>query len=118
MAADRTDILKTVDNPDRDRDFTISHSTEEVTFLYSLTKQPCFATIDIDYSPAETCIEMMSLKEYLRMYRKEAYYFEAVTNRLLDDLVSVSAPKEMTVTARFTVRGGISTVVKARATSD
>ena len=109
----RLEILKTVENEERERDYAITHSTDEFTFLYPVTDQPCFATVVVDYHPAEHCVEMMSLKQYLQTFRDEAYYFEAITNRLLDDLAEKVRPRQMTVTARFTVRGGISTVVNA-----
>lgn len=112
MSDTRLDILKTVDNEERERDYTITHSTEEFTFLYPGTGQPCFATVVVDYRPGEHCVEMISLKRYLQTFREEPYYFEAIANRLLDDLVEKIHPKRMTVTARFTVRGGISTEVK------
>ena len=114
MSDKRLEILKTVDNEERERDYVITHSTDEFTFLYPVTEQPCFATVVVDYHPAEHCVEMMSLNKYFGTFREEAYYFEGITNRLLDDLAGIVRPRQMTVTARFTVRGGISTVVKAR----
>lgn len=114
----RLETLKTVDNEERERDYVITHSTDEFTFLYPLTGQPCFATVVVDYHPGEHCVEMISLKQYFGTFREEAYYFEAITNRLLDDLAGIVLPRQMTVTARFTVRGGISTVVKARFTRE
>jgi 7-cyano-7-deazaguanine reductase len=113
LSDSRTDILKTVDNPEPERDYEVTHTTDEFTFLYPLTEQPCFAQVEVTYRPGEHCVEMMSLKQYLQTFRDETGYFEAITNRLLDDLVTRIEPNEMTVTARFTVRGGISSVVKA-----
>ena len=40
-------------------------------------------------------------------------FYEAVTNRILDDLVAACQPRRMTVTGAFTVRGGIATTVTA-----
>ena len=54
-----------------------------------------------------------SLKLYLWSYRDEGAFHEAVTNRILDDLVAATAPRSMTVEAEFFVRGGISTTIVA-----
>ena len=100
MADTRRDILETVENEDQDRDYTITHTTEEFTFLYPLTRQPCFATIEVAYRPRKSCIEMMSLKRFLNTFRDETYYFETITNRLLDALSEAVKPKRMTVTGQ------------------
>lgn len=116
MNNERTKIIETVANPEKGRDYAVVHATDEFTFLYPLTEQPCFANVEVTYQPDEHCLEMMSLKQYLQTFRDEAHYFEAVTNQLLDDLVETVRPKTMSVTAAFTVRGGISSVVKVSAT--
>lgn len=46
-------------------------------------------------------------------FRDEGCFHEAVTNRILDDLVAATQPKFMRVTAKFYVRGGIFTNVIA-----
>ncbi|MEO8500812.1 MAG: NADPH-dependent 7-cyano-7-deazaguanine reductase QueF, partial [Vicinamibacteria bacterium] len=53
------------------------------------------------------------LKMYLGGYRNEGIYYEAVTNKILDDLVKVTKPRSMILEGRFGVRGGISSVVTA-----
>ncbi|MBS11605.1 MAG: NADPH-dependent 7-cyano-7-deazaguanine reductase QueF [Gemmatimonadetes bacterium] len=111
--ADRRDTIEVVENPERERDYEVSHATDEFTFLYPRTEQPCFANVEVTYIPADHCVEMMSLKQYLQTFRDETHFFEAVTNEILDDLAAQSRPKAMSVTARFTVRGGISSVVRA-----
>ncbi len=50
---------------------------------------------------------------YLGGYRNVGIYYEAVTNRILDDLVEVTKPRSMILEGRFGVRGGISSVVTA-----
>ena len=54
---------------------------------------------------------MKSLKLYLGSFRQMGIFYEAVTNRILDDLVAACAPKSMTVVGDFNVRGGIGTAV-------
>ena len=58
-------------------------------------------------------MELKSLKLYLWSFRQEGHFHEAVTNRILDDLVAATAPRSMTVVGDFLVRGGIHTVVTA-----
>ena len=112
MSKTKQDILKTVDNPDQARDYAISHTTNEFTFLYLETMQPCFATVEVEYYPSKHCVEMMSLKQYLQTFRDEVHTYESITNELADDLSGAMMPKRMTVSAAFTVRGGIYSTVK------
>jgi len=76
-----------------------------------MTGQPDFATILIEYIPDQRCVELKSLKLYLWSYRHEGAFHEAVTNRICDDLVAAIAPRSVTVTGKFWVRGGIATTV-------
>jgi 7-cyano-7-deazaguanine reductase len=46
-------------------------------------------------------------------FREEGAFHEAVTNRILDDLVAATAPRFMRLRAEFNVRGGIYTDVVA-----
>jgi 7-cyano-7-deazaguanine reductase len=46
-------------------------------------------------------------------FRDQGAFHEAVTNRILDDLVKATAPRFMRLTARWYVRGGIFTTVVA-----
>jgi 7-cyano-7-deazaguanine reductase len=105
--------LETFPNPKPGRDYEISFECPEFTCLCPMTGQPDFATIRIRYVPDELCVELKSLKLYLWSYRDEGQFHEAVTNRILDDLVAAISPKEMTVVGDFNVRGGIHTVVTA-----
>ena len=72
-----------------------------------------FASIIVDYIPAARCVELKSLKLYMWSYRNEGVFHEAVTNRILDDLVDATQPRFMRVTAKWYVRGGIFTNVIA-----
>lgn len=108
---------KTLDsfpNPRPGRDYEIRFEAPEFTCVCPKTGQPDFATIRIEYVPAELCVELKSLKLYLWSYRDEGAFHEDVTNRILDDLVEAIHPKSMTVTGDFWVRGGIKTVVEAK----
>jgi len=85
----------------------------EFTCLCPKTGQPDFATLYLEYIPEALCVELKSLKLYLWAYRDEGAFHEAVTNKLLDDLVAVTQPRFMRLTADWYVRGGIYTNVVA-----
>jgi 7-cyano-7-deazaguanine reductase len=106
--------LQSFKNPAPDRDYEIVFDVPEFTCLCPLTGQPDFASFKIRYIPDELCVELKSLKMYMWSYRNEGAFHEAVTNKILDDLVNVVHPREMTVEGDFFVRGGIRTVVTAR----
>jgi len=106
-------MIETFPNPAPHRDYTISHSCPEFTSVCPKTGQPDFATIELDYIPDELCLELKSLKLYYYSFRDQGIYYEAVTNRLLDELVAACKPRWMRVTGRFAVRGGISSVIVA-----
>jgi len=110
--------LETFDNPNFGQDYTIRMQIPEFTCLCPKTGQPDFATIHIEYVPAKLCIELKALKLYIWSYRDEGAFHEAVTNRILDDLVAACDPQFMRITAEFNVRGGIYTTVIAEHRND
>jgi 7-cyano-7-deazaguanine reductase len=103
--------LQTFPNPRPERAYVVHFETEEFTCLCPMTGQPDFATITIEYVPAALCVELKSLKLYLWSFRNECAFHEAVTNRILDDLVARLQPRRLTVTGDFNIRGGIHTRV-------
>ena len=105
--------LETFPNPRPGRDYEIAFECPEFTCLCPRTGQPDFATVTIRYVPDALCVELKSLKLYLWSFRDEGHFHEDVTNRILDDLVGLLAPRRMTVAGDFKVRGGIHTVVTA-----
>ncbi len=107
------DILDTFPNPKIKRDFTINIEIPEFSCLCPKTGQPDFAVLEIDYIPDELCIELKSLKLYIWSYRDQGAFHEAVTNKILDDLVAKISPRFMSIEAKFNVRGGIYTNVTA-----
>jgi 7-cyano-7-deazaguanine reductase len=105
--------LETFDNPNPDRDYTVRIRIPEFTCLCPKTGQPDFATLHLEYVPAQRCIELKSLKLYIWSFRDEGAFHEAVTNAILADLVAACEPRFMRLTAEFNVRGGIYTTVVA-----
>ena len=106
--------LETFPNPTPTRDYEIRFECPEFTCVCPMTGQPDFATFTISYVPGPKIVELKSLKLYLWSFRNEGAFHEAVTNRILDDLVEALQPRKMEVTGDFLVRGGIHTVVVAR----
>jgi 7-cyano-7-deazaguanine reductase len=106
-------MLETFDNQYPDREYTIEIVCPEFTSVCPKTGQPDFGTLTITYVPAAKCVELKSLKLYLQQYRNVGIFYEHVTNRILDDLVAAIAPRQMTLRAAFSARGGIITTVTA-----
>ena len=109
--AQPTKELETFENPNIERDSHIHMQIPEFTCLCPKTGQPDFATLYLDYIPEKRCVELKSLKLYIWSFRDEGCFHEAVTNRILDDLVKATNPRFMRLTAKFFVRGGIFTNV-------
>jgi 7-cyano-7-deazaguanine reductase len=105
--------LETFTNPAPERDYTIRMTLPEFTCLCPKTGQPDFATLDLEYVPDLTCVELKSLKLYVWSFRDRGTFHEAVTNEMLGVLVGATAPRFMRLTAKFNVRGGIYTTVVA-----
>jgi 7-cyano-7-deazaguanine reductase len=113
MSTNPSQALETFANPQPGRNFTIRINAPEFTCLCPKTGQPDFADFLIEYVPDQWCVELKSLKVYFWSYRDLGVFHEAVTNRILNDLVAAIAPNFMRITAKFNVRGGIYTTVVA-----
>ena len=113
MSTQPSKTLETFPNPTPQRDFIIHMEVPEFTCLCPKTGQPDFATLILDYIPDNLCVELKSLKLYMWSFRDEGAFHEAVTNRILDDLVRATEPRFMRLTAKFYVRGGVFTTVIA-----
>jgi 7-cyano-7-deazaguanine reductase len=110
--------LLTFPNPQPERDYTIRIRVPEFTCLCPNTGQPDFAELTLEYVPDQRCVELKALKTYVWSYRDEGAFHEAVTNRILGDLIEATAPRFMRLTADFNVRGGIYTTVVAEHRAD
>ena len=108
-----SNLLETFPNQFPDREYEIEITCPEFTAVCPKTGQPDFGAIVITYVPAETCVELKSLKLYLVDYRNRGIFYEHSINTILDDLVTACAPRQMRVVGQFTPRGGISTRVTA-----
>jgi 7-cyano-7-deazaguanine reductase len=111
MPSAPSSTLDTFPNPAPERDYLIHIEAPEFTCLCPLTGQPDFATMVLDYIPDQRNVELKNLKLYMWAFRNEGVFHEAVTNRILSDLVDALEPRYLRLTARWYVRGGIFTTV-------
>lgn len=111
MSKNFRDALETFENEFPQRDYLIKITCPEFTSVCPKTGQPDFGVLTFEYIADKTCVELKSLKLYLQQYRTEGIFYEKVTNTILDDFVAVSHPRWAKLTAAFTPRGGISSVI-------
>ncbi|MSR29515.1 MAG: NADPH-dependent 7-cyano-7-deazaguanine reductase QueF [Phycisphaerales bacterium] len=102
----RTDLLDFFDSPTT-RGYLIEHVNEEFTSVCPKTGHPDFGSITLRYQPQASCVELKSLKLYYQSFRSEGIFYEAVTNRICDDLVSRMSPAWLQVVSEWRGRGGI-----------
>src|SRR5262245_10060861 len=95
--------VETFSNPAPQRDYEVRFECPEFTCVCPMTGQPDFATIRICYVPDQLCVELKSLKLYLWSFREEGAFHEAVTNRILEDLVKALSPRKLRVEGDFAV---------------
>ena len=93
--------------------FVIEHVNEEFTSVCPKTGHPDFARIILRYQPAKACIELKSLKLYHQSFRNEGIFYEAVTNRMRDDLAAAMKPAWMQLVTEWRGRGGIHSRITA-----
>lgn len=109
--------LVTFDNPNPQRNYHIETLCPEFTSVCPVTGQPDYGTLTLSYVPDRKCVELKSLKLYLQRFRNEGIFYEAVTNRIFDDLYAVLEPRYMKLHSSFTPRGGLATCVTVEAGS-
>jgi 7-cyano-7-deazaguanine reductase len=113
MTIRKTHGLEVFSNPSPKRDYVIRHVAPEFTSRCPMTGQPDFGTVTIEYVPDKLCVELKSLKLYLQAFRDEGIFYEALTNRILDQLVAALAPRRLRVETRWRPRGGMHSIVTA-----
>lgn len=95
------------------KDIDIITSTSEFTSVCPFSGLPDFGKLTITYVPDLKCVELRSLKYYLMSYRNVGIFYEHLSNRIMEDLVTLLDPKRMTVECEFTIRGGLQTTIRA-----
>jgi 7-cyano-7-deazaguanine reductase len=106
-------ILETFPNPAPGRDYLIEHTHHEFTSVCPITGHPDFAAITVRYVADKICVELKSLKLYFHAYRNEGIFFEAVTNKICDDLGGVLKPRTLMIIADWKARGGFTSKITA-----
>ncbi|MEN0019395.1 MAG: preQ(1) synthase [Planctomycetota bacterium] len=101
-----------------DSPFVIEHIAEEFTSVCPKTGHPDFGVVTVLYEPKPgnaggQCVELKSLKMYLQSFRNEGIFYEAVTNRIRDDLATFMSPGWLVVKTDWRGRGGIRSVIRA-----
>jgi 7-cyano-7-deazaguanine reductase len=104
-------LLECFENPSPDRDYVIEHVSDEFTSVCPITGHPDFASVTLLYSPDQHCVELKSLKLYYQAYRNEGIFYEAVTNKIAEDLSSAMAPRWLILRTDWRGRGGIRSTV-------
>jgi 7-cyano-7-deazaguanine reductase len=110
---DNAKLLEVFPNPAPGRDYVIEHTHHEFTSVCPITGHPDFADITVRYVAERKCVELKSLKLYFHAFRNQGIFFEAVTNRICDDLGRLLAPRRLTIVSNWKGRGGITSVVTA-----
>lgn len=104
--------LMTFPNPRPGRRYQIQISLPEFTCKCPFSGYPDFATIYLTYVPDQRVVELKALKLYINSYRDRYVSHEESVNQILDDLVAVLNPLEITLKGDFTPRGNVHTVIE------
>ncbi len=101
-----------------DTPFVIEHVSEEFTSVCPVTGHPDFGDVLLRFQPRAArdgglCVELKSLKLYYQSFRNEGIYYEAVTNRIRDDLVALMNPTWLQIVTMWKGRGGIKSNIRA-----
>lgn len=105
------EVLEALPFEPHDPDSVIEILNPEFTSLCPKTGLPDFGSIRIRYTPYRHIVELKSLKYYFMQFRCTGIFYEQLTRLIRDQLVEKLDPLEMTVTAEFTPRGGLSSRV-------
>lgn len=109
----KTPAIEVFRNIYNDREYRIDMEIPEFTAVCPKTGLPDFGILYLSYKPAEHCLELKSLKEYVLSYRNVGIFHENVVNRILDDIVKACSPRWARLHGDYNVRGGIKTRVTA-----
>jgi len=85
----------------------IRFTNDELNSICPVTRQPDLSTVEIDYAPAEWCVESKSLKLYLWGFRDRAVFAEALAAEIAGEIMATAKPHWVKVTLTQRPRGGI-----------
>lgn len=98
-------VLRALPNPGGA--IELKHKAPEVTFL-GAQDQPDFGTLYVTFYPAESVIELKSLKTYLYQWRDVAVSYERFLDVVYDHIMRVYEPVRLRLVFETRPRGGIS----------
>ncbi len=105
-------LLECFENPCPQREYVIEHHADPFTIVCPKTGHPDFGSVLLRYVPHQLCVELKSLKLYLQAYRNEGIFYEAVTNRIAEDLYRVTESRWLMIETRWAGRGGIQSTIR------
>jgi 7-cyano-7-deazaguanine reductase len=85
----------------------VRFTTDELSSVCPITRQPDVATVVIEYTPREWCIESKSLKLYLWRFRDMAVFAEALAAEIANEVMVTVNPRHVKVSLTQRPRGGI-----------
>jgi 7-cyano-7-deazaguanine reductase len=86
---------------------TVRFSTDEVSSMCPVTKQPDLSHVVIEYAPGAWCVESKSLKLYLWSFRDRPVFAEALAAEIAGEIMATARPTRVRVTLTQRPRGGI-----------
>jgi 7-cyano-7-deazaguanine reductase len=86
---------------------TVRFTTDELSSMCPVTKQPDISHLVIEFEPDQLCIESKSLKLYLWRFRDQAVFAEALSAEIAQEVMTTASPKWVKVTLTQRPRGGI-----------
>ena len=101
-----------------DAPIVIEHVAEEFTSRCPKTGHPDFGVVTLRFQPRAAsdgglCVELKSLKLYYQSFRECGIFYEAVTDRIKDDLVRLMNPVWLQVHTAWRGRGGIRSLIRS-----
>ncbi len=88
----------------------IKTETNEFSAVCPFSGLPDVARVKIEYYPkGGLAIELKSLKYYLISFKNVGIYQEEVTKRIHKDLLNILKTKNIKITTKYNVRGGLYT---------
>lgn len=85
----------------------VRFTTDELSSMCPVTRQPDLSHVVIEFEPLEWCVESKSLKLYLWNFRDRAVFAEALGAEIAREIMHSARPKWVRVTLTQRPRGGI-----------
>lgn len=98
-------------NVHKNRDFTIVFHDWKFSSKCPVTENYDYAEVKITYNPDERCIELMSLRKYLREFHGRSISHESTAHKILKDIMEACAPSLCKVEILWEVVDGTRTSI-------